>query len=84
MAMRLLFTTSTHEIGDSQCRAGELIRRPIEVGKGCWIGAGAVILPGIIIGDGCVIGAGAVVNRDCDPNRLYVGVPARRIKELEP
>jgi maltose O-acetyltransferase len=84
VAMRVLFTTSTHEIGDSQRRAGELVRKPIEVGKGCWIGAGAVILPGIVIGDGCVIGAGAVVNRDCDPNGLYVGVPARRIRELEP
>ncbi len=83
IAMSVTFTTSTHEIGGSQQRAGEIINKPIYVGKGCWIGANATILPGITIGDGCIIGAGAVVNKDCEPNGLYAGVPAKRIKDLE-
>lgn len=56
--------------------------QPITVGDGCWIGARAVILPGVTIGDGCVIAAGAVVSKDCAPNGMYAGVPARRIREL--
>lgn len=84
VAMRVIFTTSTHKIGDSQQRAGEIINKPIHVGKGCWIGANATILPGVTIGAGCIIGAGAVVNKDCKPNGLYVGIPAKRIKDLEP
>ncbi len=33
----------------------------IRIGKGCWIGAGAIILRNTTIGEGCVIGAGTVV-----------------------
>lgn len=61
-----------------------MIHKPITVGKGCWIGANAIILPGVTIGDGCIIGAGAVVNKDCAPNGLYVGVPTKRVRDLEP
>ncbi|WP_249354641.1 DapH/DapD/GlmU-related protein [Rhodococcus sp. USK13] len=53
------------------------------VGDGCWIGAGAIILPGVTVGEGCVVGAGAVVTRDCSPNGLYVGSPARRVRDLD-
>jgi maltose O-acetyltransferase len=42
------------------------------------------VLPGVTVGDGCVIAAGAVVNADCQPDGLYAGVPARRVRDLEP
>ncbi|QGT98607.1 hypothetical protein SYNTR_0014 [Candidatus Syntrophocurvum alkaliphilum] len=83
VAMHVLFCTSTHEIGTSECRAGKILAKPIEIGKGCWIGANSTILPGVVIGDGCIIGAGAVVNMNCEPNGLYVGVPAKRMKDLD-
>lgn len=56
---------------------------PIVIGRGCWIGANVTIMPGVTIGDGCVIGAGSLVTNDCEPNGVYVGIPARRKKELE-
>ena len=76
------FITSTHIIGGAECRAGERQALPIHVGNGCWIGAGAIILAGVSIGEGCVIAAGALVNRTCEANSLYAGVPARLIKHL--
>ena len=82
IAFDVLICTSSHYIGDSMKRAGASDRRPVTIGKGCWIGARATILPGVTIGDGCIIAAGAVVIRDCDPNGLYAGVPARRMKDL--
>ena len=78
------FLTSSHPLGLSRHRAGggETKMAPIVVEEGCWIGAGAIILAGVTIGRGCVIGAGAVVLQDCEPNGLYVGVPATRKRDL--
>ncbi len=47
-----------------------------------WIGGGAIILPNVKIAKGSVIGAGAVVTTSTEENSLYVGVPARKVKEL--
>lgn len=82
VAMEVMFCTATHEMGAENCRSGAAVGLPIRVEDGCWIGTRATILPGVVIKHGCVIAAGAVVARDCEPNGLYAGVPARRIKEL--
>ncbi|MFC0475733.1 acyltransferase [Robertmurraya beringensis] len=82
IAMEVMFCTATHDSGHASKRAGRPIGKPIKVGDGCWIGARATILPGVTIGSGCVIAAGSVVNKDCEPNGIYAGVPAKRIKNL--
>jgi maltose O-acetyltransferase len=83
VAFEVLICTSSHKIGDSEKRAGDSNRKPIVIGKGCWIGARATIIGGVTIGDGCVIAAGSVVTKDCKPNTLYGGNPAKPIKFLE-
>lgn len=83
VSARVVFVTSTHSIGGTEKRAGEVQRSVIVVGDGTWIGAGAIILPGVTIGRGCVIGAGAVVTKDCQDNGVYVGVPARLVRKEE-
>ncbi len=55
----------------------------ITVGRGSWIGAGAILLDGVRVGDGAVIGAGAVVTQDVPPHTVAVGVPARIVRRLE-
>ena len=50
------------------------------VKKGASIGANATILPGITIGENAMIGAGSVVLKDVPPNTVWVGNPARQIK----
>lgn len=57
----------------------------VRLGRAAWIGVGAAINQGtdgrkLIVGDNTVIGSGAVVVRDCDPDSIYVGVPARKIR----
>lgn len=49
----------------------------------CWIGANSTILPGTVIEKGCVIAAGSVVKGLLKSNRLYAGVPAKEIRQLE-
>jgi maltose O-acetyltransferase len=77
-----MFVTGSHELADSRRRCGKVKAEPIVVGDAVWIGVRAVILPGVTLGDGCVIAAGAVVTKDCEPNGIYAGIPARRIQEL--
>lgn len=72
--------TSTHEIGTRTRRAGRLVGMPVLIGAGTWVGSGAVIMPGVRIGAGCIVGANALVTKDCDPDGVYVGTPARRVR----
>lgn len=64
-------------------RRGDLIPRPIRIGKNVWIGSNAVILPGVTIGDGAVIAAGAAVTKDVPENSAAGGVPARILRTLQ-
>ncbi|MFJ6268600.1 acyltransferase [Pseudarthrobacter oxydans] len=82
IGMRVTFVTSSHELGGTLRRAGAAAFAPISVGEGSWIGANATILPGVTIGAGVVVAAGAVVVGDCAAHGLYVGVPARRVRDL--
>lgn len=80
---RCTFLTGSHIIGPSSARIqGGGNHAPIVVEDGCWIGGNVTVLPGVVIGRGCVIAAGAVVTRDCEPNGLYAGIPARRVRDL--
>jgi acetyltransferase-like isoleucine patch superfamily enzyme len=49
---------------------------PVKIGKGCFIGARAIILKGVTIGDGAVVAAGALVTRDVPAEHLAIGNPA--------
>lgn len=56
---------------------------PIEIGRFCWIGMGAVVLPEVRLGDFTIVGAGAIVTRSfADGYCVVAGNPARVIKQL--
>ena len=57
------------------------LKGPI-IKDGACIGAGAVILPGVTVAEGSLIGAGAVVTRDTEPDTVYAGNPARKLKKV--
>jgi maltose O-acetyltransferase len=80
--MEVMFCTATHELGTTDKRAGKVKGIPIIINDGCWIGSRATILAGVTIGSGCIVGAGSLVTKDCEPNGLYVGIPAKRIKDI--
>lgn len=82
IAFGCTFITSTHELGDENQRAEKGIAFGIVVEDGCWIGARTSIMPGVTIKKGCVIGSDSLVLSDTEPNGLYVGHPAKRIKDL--
>jgi acetyltransferase-like isoleucine patch superfamily enzyme len=49
---------------------------------GASIGAGAVILGGVTIGKNAMVGAGSVVTKDVPENQLWVGNPARFVRNV--
>ncbi len=51
------------------------------IGDNVSIGTGATIMP-VRIADNVVVGAGAVVTKDLDTAGIYVGNPARLLREL--
>jgi maltose O-acetyltransferase len=75
--------TSDHDLVDGVIQR-EPKSRPVTVGDRVWFGANVVVMPGVTIGDHVIVAAGAVVTKDCPSDGIYGGVPARRIKELEP
>jgi len=64
---------------------GANISGNVHVGARCWIGTGAAVNQGkggakLVIGADTVVGSGSVVVKDCEPNAVYIGIPARKIK----
>jgi acetyltransferase-like isoleucine patch superfamily enzyme len=55
----------------------------IRIGRGCWIGFGAVVLPGVSLGDNTIVGANAVVTRSFEQGNVVItGAPASVVKTL--
>lgn len=54
---------------------------PLILEKHIIIGAGSILLPGIKIGEGVAIGSNSLVIKDCKPWSIYVGSPAKFMKE---
>ena len=51
--------------------------RRVTIGRGAWIGAGAIIMADV--GEHAIVGSGAVVNKPVPSNCVAVGIPARPV-----
>ena len=49
--------------------------------KHSFLATNAIVHPGVTVGEGSVIGSGSVVTKDVEPWSIYMGIPARKIKE---
>ncbi|MCD6250965.1 MAG: acyltransferase [Psychrobacter sp.] len=54
---------------------------PVTIGRHAIVGSGSVILPNIIIKEGVAIGALSLVTKNCEAFGVYIGTPAKKIKE---
>jgi sugar O-acyltransferase (sialic acid O-acetyltransferase NeuD family) len=52
-----------------------------EVGENCFLGVNSTIANNVKIGKDCLIGMGAVINKDTEPQKVYVGNPSKAIKD---
>ncbi|MER5481385.1 acyltransferase [Streptomyces sp. NPDC002734] len=79
-------TSTNHSYDDPHQPIGKQWPRtdPVEIGPGCWIGTGAVILPGARIGRNVVVGAGSVVRGVVPDHSVVVGAPAKVVRRWTP
>ena len=56
----------------------------VEIGEGCFIGMGTVILPNVTLGKYVVVGANSVVTTDLPAYCVAAGAPARVIRRYDP
>lgn len=88
MGSGIHFYTNNHEFSDPTRPIAEQgypepkLTDSISVGRGCWIGANAILLPGVVIGENSVVAAGSVVTRSVPPGALVAGNPARIVRKL--
>ncbi|MFT3922428.1 MAG: sugar O-acetyltransferase [Myxococcales bacterium] len=79
---RVQILTATHPIDPHVRLLGREMAKPIRIGDGAWIGAGAILCPGVSVGAGAVVGAGSVVITDVPEGMLAVGNPARLVRRV--
>jgi len=53
----------------------------VKLEKQVIVGANSILMPGIVIKEGCSIGAMSLLNKSTEKWGIYVGIPAKRIKE---
>ena len=54
--------------------------KPVTISDFSIVGANSVIMPGVELGIGSATGAYTFINKSLDPWSVYVGVPAKKIK----
>lgn len=69
-------TNPTNDIQKRNVIGGKVV-----IGKHSVVGTNSVILPNVKIGEGVAIGACSLITKDCDEWTIYVGIPAKKIKE---
>lgn len=71
------------KIGNSVFFApGAVVSGNVIIEDECFIGAGSVIKDSVKIAKNCIIGSGTVVIHDLNESGIYIGVPARKIKDV--
>ena len=58
-----------------------IIQKKVFIKKHGLVGAGSIVLPGVIIEEGTSVGSMSLCNKTTDPWSIYVGIPARKLKD---
>ena len=84
--LHCLFQRSVIEIGNNVSIGHNVVIHGAKIGNNVLIGMGSVILDNAIIGENSIIAAGSVVLTGTlvEPGSIYAGVPAKRVKDVDP
>lgn len=84
--LHTLYKKSIIEIGDNVSVGHNVTLHGAKIENNVLIGMGATILDHSVIGENSIIAAGALVleGTKIEPGSIYAGVPAKRIKSVDP
>ncbi len=84
--LHTLYEKSTITIGDSVSIGHNAVIHGADIHNRVLIGIGAIILDHAVIGENSIIAAGALIKDSTivEPNSIYAGVPAKKIKDIDP
>ncbi len=74
LSYRAHVCAGTHDFSDPTL---PLLKLPVILEDGAWIGTEAFIGPGVVVKTGAIVGARAVVVKDVEPMLIVAGNPAR-------
>jgi len=60
-----------------------VINKPVVFKKFTTTGVGCVVMPGVTLAEGSVLGANSVLTKSTEPWTIYVGSPARPVKDRD-
>lgn len=83
VSQRSYLCTGSH---DPASRSFRIYAKPIAVEEGAWVATDVFIGPGVTVGRNALIGARSSLFANADPDFVYVGSPAHKMKprEFEP
>ncbi len=61
------------------CYKDEL-KKEVIIGKHSIIGTGSIVMPGVVLSEGTAVGAMSLVRKKTEPWSIYIGNPAKKIK----
>ena len=84
--LHCLYKKSTIEIGDNVSIGHNVTIHGAKIEDNVLIGMGATILDYSVIGTNSIVAAGSLIleNTIVEPNSIYAGVPAKKIKDINP
>ncbi|KQX43111.1 acetyltransferase [Devosia sp. Root436] len=78
VSQRAHLCAGSHHVDDEHF---QLFAEPISIGSNAWVAAEAFVGPGVTIGQGAVLGARGVAAKNLSDWTIYVGNPARPLRE---
>lgn len=79
ISQKCYLCTGSH---DYKVSSFDIFSMPIRIGDGTWIATDVFVGPGVSIGDSIVVGARSSVFSDLGGSAIYIGSPAKKIRDL--
>ncbi len=84
--LHTLYQKSTIELGDNVSISHGVCIHGAKIHDNVLVGINATVLDNVVIQENTIIAANALVltGTVCEPNSVYAGVPAKKVKDIEP